>query len=35
MILVGFKLKPPDNVSANALSEFMLREISLGIFFYN
>jgi hypothetical protein len=35
MILVGLKLKPPDNVSANALSEFMLREISLGIFFYN
>lgn len=29
----GFKLIPPDNVSANALSKFMLREISLGIFF--
>lgn len=28
-----FKLVPPDNVSVNALSEFMLREISLGIFF--
>lgn len=24
---------PPDNVSANALSEIMLREIFLGIFF--
>ena len=31
-----FKLVPSDNVTANALSKFMLREISMGIFFiYN
>ena len=28
------KLVHPNNVSANALSEFMLKEISLGIFFF-
>lgn len=30
-----FKLTPIDNAFADTLSEFMLREISLGIFFYN
>nr|DAX70866.1 MAG TPA: hypothetical protein [Caudoviricetes sp.] len=35
MILEGFKLTLPDDVSANALSEFMLRGNFSGYIFYN